>query len=246
MKIKFERYDVKLHGHEYCVLIPSGTEQLWITCYGNKHWGIDINGNRKALEAMLYTFAILGFNPRNKIIYFPIRHNFIPDTFYYEKDKHCVDQYDLIFTTDQTQFKRGLWKEVQKMIKYTKSKKYILNYDENRTVEYFKKQIRSLWKLDRYYIVETAEQETLFHVYNRRHFCQMFLELHEFLEDDLEEYFRRKFKQPYEWFQQDTLWLNYAQSKRKNSDKLMDNHPWILFYDMELDEEVTKALAEKR
>lgn len=75
MKIKFKKYEARLKGHNYEVLIPYDTEQLWITGYGNRHWGLNWEGDRKGLESMMYSAAVLGLYPENKLVYFPIRKN---------------------------------------------------------------------------------------------------------------------------------------------------------------------------
>lgn len=80
-KIKFKKYAVKFKNHNYDILISPDTGQLWITGYGNKHWGTDWDGNRKGLEALLYSAAVLGFHPADKVIYFPIRGNEIPEIY---------------------------------------------------------------------------------------------------------------------------------------------------------------------
>ena len=74
-KIKFKQYHVQFKGHKYDILIPPVTDQLWIINYGNKHWGTIWDGNRQSLESVMYAAAVLGFNPTDKIIYFPIRKN---------------------------------------------------------------------------------------------------------------------------------------------------------------------------
>ncbi len=193
-KIKFKQYHVQFKGHKYDILIPPVTDQLWIINYGNKHWGTKWDGNRQSLESVMYVVAVLGFNPADKIIYFPIRKNERAD--YYRINNRepwrrdsMVDEYDLIFTTHQVPFKRSEWTEMRKMFRYLKPETYTLCYDSERTVRYFEAYMKR-WEhskdSQKEYEIETVVDDTLFYVFSRRIFQAVYLSLEEFLRKDLE------------------------------------------------------------
>ena len=71
INIAFKRYDLNYKNHQYCVLIPEHIDQLWVTSAGTPHWGVSFTANMDGLRALMYSFALLGFNPYNKIVYFP-------------------------------------------------------------------------------------------------------------------------------------------------------------------------------
>ena len=85
INIAFKRYDLNYKNYQYCVLIPEHIDQLWVTSAGTPHWGVSFTANMDGLRALMYSFALLGFNPYNKIVYFPLRKNVIPR--YYDLPK---------------------------------------------------------------------------------------------------------------------------------------------------------------
>ena len=196
-KIKFKKYAVKLKGHNYDVLIPHGTEQLWITNYGNQYWGTNWDGNRKGLEALLYSAAVLGFNPTDKVVYFPIRGNKVPEIYRernaFPGEKSTVtDECDLIFTTHQAQLKRSGWTEIKKMLRYRKEEVYVFSYDRERCNQYFSK-IYDKWENSndsrKEYAIETMQDATLFYVLSRRTFQSIYLSIDDFSQNNLEKEF---------------------------------------------------------
>lgn len=193
-KIKFKQYRVHFKGHNYEILIPPVTDQLWILNYGNQHWGTIWSGNRQSLESVMYAAAVLGFNPTDKIIYFPIRKNEKAD--YYRINNRepwyrdsMVDEYDLIFTTHQVPLKRSEWTEIRKTFRYLKPETYTLCYDRERTVNYFEDTMKR-WEhskaSQKEYEIETVVDDTLFYVFSRRIFQAVYLSFEEFLREDLE------------------------------------------------------------
>lgn len=189
-KIKFRQYDVQWKNHEYTILIPQNTEHLLTYEDGDGYRGWV--GDRKEVKNLMYAAAILGFNPIGKIIYFPIRKNTVP------KEYFGVDQCDLLFTTHQVQLKRSEWKEIRNSLKYLQEKSYVFNYDENRTKEYFGeslsvwnrqeqnyKNTAKSWKKEE--LIEVLEEGTLFQVFSRKQFQQIYLNLHAFIQRNLEQ-----------------------------------------------------------
>lgn len=237
-KIKFKLYRVHYKGHNYEILIPLVTDQLWITYYDNKHWGSMWDGNRKSLESVMYATVILGFNPTNKIIYFPIRKNEKPEGYKRRNRKlrggySIVDGYDMIFTTHQVPFQRSDWKEIKKTFRYLKEETYTLCYDRERTVDYFKRS-KDRWEYSadskKEYEIETVQDATVFYVFSRRIFQSMYLSFDEFLERDLETEFLENEFAPSEGI--GTGYTNYfAYRERLQQTQYMD----MGFMDIELD-----------
>lgn len=85
MKVKFAKYRAVIKGKSYCILIPRNIDQFWINSYGQYNYGTYWDGNRNALNAIMYSSVVLGFDP-NKIIYLPIRNNPVGEKYYYEKE----------------------------------------------------------------------------------------------------------------------------------------------------------------
>lgn len=205
-KIKFKQYHVQFKGHKYDILIPPVTDQLWIINYGNKHWGTIWAGNRQSLESVMYAAAVLGFNPTDKIIYFPIRKNEKADYYRinnrepWSKDS-MVDEYDMIFTTHQVPLQRSEWTEIRKMFRYLKPETYTLCYDRERTVRYFEDSMKR-WEHSKAskkeYEIETVVDDTLFYVFSRRIFQAVYLSFEEFLRKDLETEFMESEFQPFD------------------------------------------------
>lgn len=249
MKIKFDRYDIMLDGYCYCILIPPKIEQLWITGYGNLHWGTNWEGNRDGLKALLYSSVVLGFNPTDKIIYFPIRKNCKPEYYkipnaFPEMEDTYINDCDLIFTTHQTQLQRSKWKKIKNIMRYSKSGKYILNYDRDRTEKYFR---ATFDKWNGYtvckrkeYLLEIMQDNVLFQVFSRMQFQQIYLQLHKFLQRNLEMEFVKNFNDGTPW---DGIWLEYNGFIWR--EKLqMNNYPWVIYCDKKY-ESIAKKKTEK-
>lgn len=194
-KIKFQKYTVKVGGHTYDVLIPPNTDRMWISGYGDRWYGTTYVGDRKGLEALLYSATVLGFNPVNKLVYFPLRENDRPrcykikNEFPGERDT-IIEDYDLIFTTHQAQFKRSDWGKIKEMLPYMKAETYILNYDAERTCQYFEKSCKKCEKssdVRKEYEIETLLRHTVFHVFSRRMFQELYLSWEDFLRGKLEQ-----------------------------------------------------------
>ncbi|ADL35808.1 hypothetical protein bpr_III120 [Butyrivibrio proteoclasticus B316] len=73
MKIKFDKYHIRLRNAEHTILIPRNTSSIHWNAVGGE-WGKELIGDREALYALLYACAVLTYD-HNKIIYFPIKGN---------------------------------------------------------------------------------------------------------------------------------------------------------------------------
>lgn len=221
-KIKFKKYMVEFKGHHYDILIPPDTEQLWIINYGNKHWGTNWDGNRKGLEALLYSSAVLGFNPADKVIYFPIRGNIVPEIYkkrnaFPGEGSTTVDDCDLIFTTHQAQLKRSEWTEIKKSLEYKKAESYVFCYDKERCNQYFHK-ICDKWEYSsdrkKEFAIETMQDTTLFYVLSRRIFQCIYLSIDEFLQNNLEEEFLQNEFLPFQYVDMNDAYFPYRKKKQ--------------------------------
>lgn len=192
MKVKFRKYRVSIKGRPYCILIPHNIEQLWLNNYGKVVYGTFWDGNRAALEAIMYSCAVLGFDP-NKIIYFPVRNN--PAAGIYLDGEAwrggCyADPYDMIFMSHHIQFPRCRWKRAKQMMAAQKPQTYILDYRTQRTEQYFRESVRKAEKTAAYYRKEQQLEElrgnNLFYIFSRMQFRQLYLDLSEFLQRDWE------------------------------------------------------------
>lgn len=212
-------------NHEYCVLIPYDVANMYVYDFGGEE-GTGWIGNRKIVKTLMYAAAILGFNPANKIIYFPIRGN-EPPKFY-----SWADRCDLIFTTHQAQLKRSDWSDIRNALKYVKEKTYVLQYDSERTEAYFIKSIEH-WKKTvaprkKEYLIEVMEEDTLFQVYSRKQFQIICLELQEFLQRQLEQELLEDQKHhtiPYEFMGLEYPYFWYRKKK------WIGPRPFIDYYD---------------
>lgn len=243
MKVKFEKYNIDLKGHGYEVLIPRDTEQLWITGYDGQHWGLNWEGNRKGLEALLYSSAVLGLHPKDKLIYFPIRKNEKHicfrrwNVFPGERDTY-IDVLDMVFTTNQTPFKRSDWKNVKNMMKFCKCEVYTLNFESGRTINYFNESCKR-WEssscIRKEYSIQTVQEDTLFQIFSKMQYRELFLGLHDFLQRDLEE----EFMDTYDGGDMpcDALMINDHEFPYRHRLQ-MPFHPWVIFCDTDLEEQV--------
>lgn len=146
---------------------------------------------------MLYSAAVLGFKPTDKVVYFPIRGNKVPEI-YRERNAFpgekstVIDECDLIFTTHQAQLRRSGWTEIKKMLRYRKEEVYVFSYDRERCNQYFSK-IYDKWENSndsrKEYAIETMQDATLFYVLSRRMFQSIYLSIDEFLQNNLEKEF---------------------------------------------------------
>ena len=225
MKVKFKRYDINFHGNKYCVLIPDQVEQLWVVNDGYKNWCLQIEGNVESLQALLYASVTLVFNPKDKIIYFPIRNN---GELEYEKEDDSVisdgshiNRYDMVFTTHHVQLSRSKWRDIRKTMAFRKPTTYVLDYEEKRTVHYFEESVKKWKRSNAHYreegSLEVQQEDTLFMVFNRMQFRQMFLGLNEFLRKDLEaefeDTFNGKYTRVYEAVQFNEVYRPYRTKK---------------------------------
>ena len=60
-----------------------------------------------------------------------------------DKYADAKEDCDIVFTTHQTQLKRGDWKAIKRQIRYLKKETYILEFDGKRMKDYF---YRRIWK----------------------------------------------------------------------------------------------------
>lgn len=209
MKIKFDKYRVAIKGRFYCILIPKGIEQLWVhNCSVNEsdvYW----DGNRETLAAILYSCAVLGFDP-NKIVYFPGRNNSLGERYRYRKGgqpyiwngkEEDVTLYDLVLLNHHIQFPRHQWKRVRKMIAKQRPETYIPDYREERTENYFLKSLEKARQTEAHYRKEWYFEELrgrdMFYIFSRMQFRQLYLDIHAFLQRDLEEESERWFQEEY-------------------------------------------------
>lgn len=239
-KIKFKRYDIQWKNHTYCILIPLHLEKLLVYDFDGTE-GTGWIGDRKTIETMMYAAAILGFNPTDKIIYCPIRGNKKPE--FYSYTNNC----DLVLTTHQVQLKRSDWKAIKNIIGYAKEKTYILNYDEARAEKYFRKSVdkwdRTYTQLKKEYLIETMESHTIFQVFSRMQFQQIYLDLKNFLSPDLEEEFMYQMKHNCVPFTYLGNVYNIFRYKGKKKAIFM---PFVDFYDEKLERKVKETVREKK
>lgn len=240
MKIKFSAYDIRYRGHNYSILIPKETGQLQFYTYLFRECCQDWMGNRAGLEALMYSAVVLGFNPRNKIIYFPTdrRAETKSERSWRERVKlvNVVNRTDLILTTPYVPFKRSRWKKMKKMLRYVKPKTYVLCYDEKRTKVYFGKSIAT-WKRSRdFYKREYAINETVagthICVLSRHQFQQFFLSIYEFLKRNLEQEFIESWDDVCAAVYQ-YLWVNMTHYRYRKKKQMIDGVE-VIFYDEQL------------
>lgn len=98
----------------------------------------------------------------------------------------------MVFTTNQTPIKRSDWKKVKDILKYCKCESYILNYGSSRTVCYFRETYKR-WERSygsrKEYAILTVQDNTLFQIFGKMQYRELFLGIYEFLQSDLEEEF---------------------------------------------------------
>lgn len=124
--MKFKKYECQLHGKEYTIYIPDKIpKDMWIdpvALYGTWYWSDFLDSDRYGFECIKHVSVILTTHP-NSIVYFPIRKN---TPIYDDNDKGTdsgwfEEFFDIVFYNKQLQFKRSKWKEIKKMIPYTKT-----------------------------------------------------------------------------------------------------------------------------
>ena len=250
MKIKFSRYDIRYRGHNYSILIPKETGQLQFYTYLFKECCQDWMGSRAGLEALMFSAVILGFNPMNKIIYFPTdkESETILEQSWRERVKlvNVVDRVDLIFTTPYVPFQRSRWKKIRKMLRYVKPKSYVLHYDEKRTQAYFERSIAKWKKSESWYKKEYAMGETVsgthICVFSRHQFQQIYLSINKFLKRNLEQEFIESWDDVcvavYQYVRMDRTCYWYRKKKQ------MLNGMEVIFYDKQLAMKLTKEKKE--
>ena len=124
MKIKFDKYYLRLGRSEQTILIPHDIDVLQWNTIGDE-WGNELIGNRKALYAMMYTCAVLMFDHK-KIIYFPIRRNESLNEAFWDY------RHDVVFTCHQSNLHVKDWKEYRKKIRRMTPETYEFDYDRKR------------------------------------------------------------------------------------------------------------------
>ena len=186
MKIRFAQYQVRIKGRNHRILIPQHIEKLWLNGYEWKDFALVWNGDRRALEALLYSFAVLGVFDPDSILYFPIRTNLPAETYAGAE----ADPFDLILMNHQAQFPRRKWGQARRGLQKQKPQLYFLDYKEDEILLQFQKEVSS-WKKTKAYDRKDAGMRdlrgaSLFYVLSRRQFMQLYLECQDFLGRDLE------------------------------------------------------------
>lgn len=236
-KIKFKKYTVNYKSHSYDVLIPQDIGRLWVESYGYMHFGERWVGDRKGLGTLLYAAEVLGFNPTDKLVYFPLRENWkkgypVPDKYADEKED-C----DIVFTAHQTQFKRSEWKEIKRQFRYLKAETYILDFDGKRTEGYFDRStdqwISSFAEMKECRLRDVQEH-TFFYVLSRKMFQSIWLSVYSFLQEDLEGESLKK-----SWMMGEPVWIGGKYFPYRERMQI-DESIWIFFYDTEIERQVDK------
>lgn len=238
-KIKFKKYTVKDKSHSYDILIPQDTGILWVEGYGGIYDGERWVGDRKGLSTLLYAAVVLGFNPTDKLIYFPLRKNWKKDYPVPEKYDDDKEDCELVFTTHQTQFKRSNWREIKRQFRYLKAETYIFNFDGKRTEDYFDRstdQWMSSFGEMKECTLSHVQGHTLFYVLSRKIFQCISLSVYRFLQRDLEEESLKK-----SWMMGKPVWIGgkyFPYRKRMQINQLI----WVFFYDKEIEKQVDKQI----
>ncbi len=124
MKVKFNKYYLRLGRSEQTILIPNDIETLQWNTIGDE-WGNELIGNRKALYALMYTCAVLMFDHK-KVIYFPIRGNDPLNEEFWDY------RHDVVFTCYQSNLHVSDWKDYKKKMNRMKPETYEFVYDRKR------------------------------------------------------------------------------------------------------------------
>lgn len=194
-------------------------------------------GDRKGLSTLFYAAVVLGFNPTDKLIYFPLREN-------WEKDYPVPEKYDdgkedcgLVFTTHQTQFKRSNWGEIKRQFRYLKAETYILDFVGKRMEDYFDcstERWMSSFEEMKECPLSHVQGHTLFYVLSRRIFQCISLSVYRFLQRDLEGESLKAY-----WMMGDSVWIggkNSPYRERMQINQLI----WVFFYDKEIEKQVDR------
>ncbi len=164
---------------------PYDINELNVSNWEGFRDSICIDGNRKALEALLYSFAILAWD-RNKIIYFPIKNNILENI--WGDNDNC----DMVIMNNTVQFPRAQWIEVRRRIKKTKFETYVFSYKRERAEKCFnpvKEELynkrQKYWQLLSRFVCD-RRGDTIFYIFNKEMAKVIHLDLLKFLDRDLE------------------------------------------------------------
>ena len=124
MKIKFDKYHIRLRNAEHTILIPHHTSGIHWNAIGGE-WGNELIGNRQALYALLYACAVLTYD-HEKIIFFPIKNNKLDEDIYLDY------RHDLVLTTYKSGLHVSDWKEYRQIIRRMTPETYVFAYDRKR------------------------------------------------------------------------------------------------------------------
>ena len=124
MKIKFDKYHIRLRNAEHTILIPRDTSGIHWNAVGGE-WGKELIGDREALYALLYSCAVLSYD-HNKIIYFPIKGNKL------NEEDFLNYKHDVVLTTYKSGLHVSDWKEYRQIIRKMKPQTYNFDYDRKR------------------------------------------------------------------------------------------------------------------
>lgn len=124
MKIKFDKYHIRLRNAEHTILIPRNTSGIHWNAVGGE-WGKELIGDREALYALLYACAVLTYD-HNKIIYFPIKGNEL------NEEDFLNYKHDVVFTTYKSGLHVSDWKEYRQIIRKMTPQTYTFDYDRKR------------------------------------------------------------------------------------------------------------------
>ena len=165
MKIKFNKYSIKLKNKNYTILIPKENyHHIWLSEYDceNSWMYADI----KCFPTLIHIFALLSYNPY-MIIYLPVKNNEYPEIL---NENNIADfcKLDAVYCTNRSQLKHSDWKNIRHMLKFIKPDKYEFNYNKEKILKNIEpkineyKEVYDTMKLQFQTVIFTIHQETYF------------------------------------------------------------------------------------
>lgn len=212
--MKFKKYELEYHKKRYNIYIPLKVpKDFWVyptTMYGNWHWIDYLDTDRYGLNCIKYTSVILSID-QNSIVYFPTKKNKsindnCEENFCCYGLEHGGDYYfyDIALYNEVLHFKRSEWKNLLKMIPYTKEK--IVNIKCNNDYMYAKaenaqKRWDSVERYNKHELYKHYVQNDIFFVETLQlaHYI-MYKNVNEFLKRNLDHEAIKQRHSSTEWF----------------------------------------------
>lgn len=191
MKARYYEYSIQYKHRKYRILTPQSLpDEMYLCCNYYKNSDSDyIDGDRYTFQSLRNAAVTLALIP-DVAIFYPVGRR---KSIYILPNEELAESrgYDLVLYNHQIQLTLSDWKQMRKMLRYIKKKPFYLNFNIPDLLHKAQERWKSYQKSKQYYYSQSKSQVkfssgTCFVESNKIFQLHAFLQLEEFLQNDIE------------------------------------------------------------